>query len=63
MLWEIIKWGIVAFFGIFYSSLILVILVRIFRAVTSPVDEIEMIDFINSKNKAESLRSWEERDS
>ncbi|NBO17343.1 MAG: hypothetical protein EBV07_00405 [Proteobacteria bacterium] len=62
-IWDLLKVGLLVFFGIFYSLLFIIFAVRIFRALANPIDEIELIDQINRNNSQETLIEWKERES
>jgi hypothetical protein len=60
--WELLKWGILSLLGGFYTLLLLAVVFKIYRALTTPVDEIELIEAINKKNESETLIEWKERE-
>lgn len=61
-IWEFLKWVVAGSLGLFYSLLTLAFIFKVYRALTTPVDEIDLIDSINRKNEAESLIEWGEKD-
>jgi len=61
--WELIKWGLISVFGLFYTLIFTIFVVRLVRALWIPFDESQLIDFINNHNEKETLKEWKERDS
>jgi len=61
--WELLKSAFLGILSCFYTLLFILLVVRVWRGLTTPIDEVEMIDTINKKNQDESLREWEERES
>lgn len=61
--WEAIKVTFLGFLGGFYVLLFILFVFKIWRGLTNPIDEIELIDTINKRNEEESLKEWSERES
>lgn len=62
-LWDLVKWAVLGTLSLFYSLLLTIFVVRLFRAIFVPVDEVELIDYINGHNEKETLKEWNERES